>query len=82
MVKLSASCASVCTVQVDPPLVEYSTVTYAVDPELICKENVEVFEPAEQEPSLRICKCYCIGPLLQAEASISYCLELCLMRGS
>ena len=51
MVKLSASSASVCTVQVDPLLVEYSTVTYAVDPELFCRESVEVLEPAEQAPS-------------------------------
>ena len=51
IVKLSASCASVCTVQLDPPSVEYSAVTYAVDPELFCRESVEVAEPAEQLPN-------------------------------
>jgi hypothetical protein len=51
IVKLSASCASVCTVQLEPPLREYSAVTYDVDPELFCRESVEVEEPAEQLPS-------------------------------
>jgi hypothetical protein len=41
----------VCVVQLDPPSVEYSAVTYAVDPELFCRESVEVAEPAEQLPS-------------------------------
>jgi hypothetical protein len=41
----------VCTVQLDPPSVEYSAVTYAVDPELFCRESVEVAEPVEQLPS-------------------------------
>ena len=40
-----------CTVQLDPPSVEYSAVTYAVYPELFCRESVEVFAPAEQSPS-------------------------------
>ena len=40
-----------CTVQLEPPLREYSAVTYAVDPELFCRESVEVFAPAVQLPS-------------------------------
>ena len=50
IVKLSASCASLCTVQ-EPLSILYSAVTYAVDPELFCRESVEVAEPAEQLPS-------------------------------
>ena len=40
-----------CAVQLDPPSVEYSAVTYAVDPELFCRESVEVAKPAEQLPN-------------------------------
>ena len=50
IVKLSASSASLCTVQ-EPLSILYSAVTYAVVPELFCSESVEVAEPAEQLPS-------------------------------
>ena len=52
---MSASSASVWTVQLDPPFVEYSTVTYAVDPELLARDNVEVFVPPPVEHVPKLC---------------------------
>ena len=69
---MSASCASVWTVQLDPPFVEYSTVTYAVDPELFAKDNVEVLVPPPVEHVPKLCdavRLTAVGSLAQSEAS-------------
>ena len=39
---LVLACACGWTLQVDPPSVEYSAVTYAVDPEVFWRESVDV----------------------------------------
>ena len=56
-----------CVVQLDPPSIEYSAVTYAVDPELFCRESVEVAEPAEQLPS----DCECVRDIADMQVTVT-----------
>ena len=52
-------------------MVEYSAVTYAVEPELFCSDSVEVAEPPEQLPSdCESVRLTAVGPEEQPEALI------------
>ena len=71
---MSNSSASLCTVQ-EPLSILYSTVTYAVDPELFCRESVEVFAPPEQLPS----DCESVSVLATGQLTVELFISLAVI---
>ena len=71
---MSTSSASLCTVQ-EPLSILYSAVTYTVDPELFCRESVEVAEPPEQLPS----DCESVSVLAIAQSTVELFISLAVI---